>query len=469
MSYRKGEHILKKNEIVSLFSSQKAFFISGGTLDADYRIRMLQKLKKVINENQKSILAALYTDMRKPETEAYISEIYLVQMEIDIALKNIKKWTAPRKVSTPAVLFKSTSWLYPEPYGVALIISPWNYPFQLLIDPLVGAIAAGNCAILKPSELAPATSSIISQIISDTFDPSYIAVVEGGIEESTALLSLEFDYFFYTGSTSVGRVIMKAAAENLIPVTLELGGKSPCIVDKDADLIVAARRIVKGKFFNAGQTCIAPDYLYVHRDVRADLTDIMKNMINEFYGSDPSVSPAYARIINDRHFARLSGLMKGDYITGGITKKEERYIAPTIIGGAAWSDPIMHEEIFGPLLPVLVFENIDDVIREINARPKPLALYYFSRDKKQQEKILTRTSSGGVCINDTIEHIVSEYLPFGGVGASGMGSYHGRASFDTFTHTKGVLKKSFYFDVKMKYAPYRLAFKTLKKLLALIS
>ena len=460
---------MNNNDIISIFNRQKDFFLKGGTRDIKYRIMMLQKLKQVINKNQDAILAALHEDMRKPATEAYISEIYLVQREIEIALKKIKEWSTPVKVATPPVLFKASSWLYPEPYGVALIISPWNYPFQLLIDPLVGAVAAGNCAVLKPSELSPATSSLIARIISETFDPSYIAVVEGGINESSTLLSLQFDYIFYTGSTAVGKVVMKAAAENLVPVTLELGGKSPCIVDKDADLAVAARRIVKGKFFNAGQTCIAPDYLYVHRDIKKDLLDVIISVIAESYGSDPSLSSAYARIINDRHHARLAGIMKGSFITGGTVKKDERYIAPTLIGSVTWNDPIMQEEIFGPILPVLDFENLDDVIREINSRPKPLALYYFSRDKKQQEKILTRTSSGGVCINDTMEQIVSEYLPFGGVGASGMGSYHGRASFDTFTHTKSVLKKSFYFDVKMKYAPYRLAFKTMKKLLSLIS
>ncbi len=460
---------MNNKEIVSIFKSQKDFFQIGVTRDIKYRIMMLQKLKQVINKNQDAVLSALHEDMRKPATEAYISEIYLVQREIEIALKKIKQWSTPVKVATPPVLFKAASWLYPEPYGVALIISPWNYPFQLLIDPLVGAIAAGNCTVLKPSELSPATSSIISRIISETFDPAYIAVVEGGIKESSMLLSLHFDYIFYTGSTAVGKVVMKAAAENLVPVTLELGGKSPCIVDRDADLIVAARRIVKGKFFNAGQTCIAPDYLYVHRDIKKELLDNIINLIAESYGSDPSTSPAYARIINDRHHARLAGIMKGDIITGGAVKQRERYIAPTLIGSVKWNDPIMQEEIFGPILPVLDFENLDEVIREINSRPKPLALYYFSRDKKQQEKILSRTSSGGVCINDTMEQIVSEYLPFGGVGASGMGSYHGRSSFDTFTHTKSVLKKSFYFDVKMKYAPYRLAFKTMKKLLSLIS
>jgi aldehyde dehydrogenase (NAD+) len=460
---------MNNENIKSLISAQREFFKSNKTKDISFRLEMLNKLKRAVIKYQDDIIKALYDDMKKPATEAYIAEVYIVLNEIDILLKDTSQWAKPRRVKTSPVLFSAKSFIYPEPYGVALIISPWNYPFQLLIDPLAGAIAAGNCSVLKPSELAPATSVLIAKMIKEEFDPRFIAVVEGGIESSTALLAEKFDYIFYTGSTSVGRVVMRAAAENLTPLTLELGGKSPVIIDEDANLEIAARRIVKGKFFNAGQTCIAPDYLYVHSSIIDNLNSILKEKISEFYGEDPYVSSAYARIINDRHFSRLSKLISGNIIYGGKTVPAGRYISPTIINNATWNDPVMQEEIFGPILPVMPFTDLESVISEINSRPKPLALYYFSNNSAKQEKILRETSSGGVCINDTMEHIISEYLPFGGVGESGMGAYHGRASFDAFSHAKSVLKKSFRFDVKLKYAPYRVSLSALKKILKILS
>ncbi|EKX80612.1 aldehyde dehydrogenase, partial [Clostridium botulinum CFSAN001628] len=366
------------------------------------------------------------------------------------------KWSKPKKVKTPITNFLASSYIYNEPYGVALIMSPWNYPFQLIMAPLVGAISAGNCVLLKPSELAIETEKIIVKIIKDTFSDEYIGVITGGIEESTALLKEKFDYIFYTGGINVGKIVMRAAAEHLTPITLELGGKSPCIVDKDANIDLAARRIAWGKFLNAGQTCVAPDYLVVHRNIKEKLISSIGNYIVEFFGENTFESEDYPRIINERHFKRLEGYLKeGKIVSGGNTDINNLYIEPTIIEGINFENRIMEEEIFGPIFPVIEFEDIDKVIDIVKNNPKPLALYYFSENKEKQEFIIKNISFGGGCINDTIMHLSTSTLPFGGVGSSGIGGYHGRASFDTFSHKKSILKKSNLIDIKIRYAPFK--------------
>ncbi|MGB0561830.1 MAG: aldehyde dehydrogenase [Spirulinaceae cyanobacterium] len=450
-----------------LIAAQRAFFATGQTQPYDFRIEQLRKLQEAIAAYEDKILAALQQDLHKPAFEAVAAEVIFNQEEITYALKHLKRWLRPQRVSAPLSQQPASAQIVPEPLGVVLIIAPWNYPFQLMIGPLIGAIAAGNCAILKPSELAPHTAAVIKDLIAATFDPAYITVVEGGKEVTQELLQHRFDHIFFTGGTAVGKIIMRAAAEHLTPVTLELGGKSPCIVEPDAHLEYSARRIAWGKFINAGQTCIAPDYLLVHESIKDALLAKVKAAVQEFYGDDPAQSEDYCRIISDRHFERLSGLIDPtQVIFGGQTDASERYIAPTILDNVTWDDPIMAEEIFGPILPVLTYQDWDDAIAQINARPKPLALYLFSSDKARQEQVLNQTASGGVCLNDTIMQVGVTTLPFGGVGDSGMGAYHGKTSFDTFSHTKSVLKRNFWFDLKLRYPPYAGKLKWVKLLLS---
>ncbi|ACO86861.1 aldehyde dehydrogenase [Clostridium botulinum] len=442
--------------IRNILEKQKSFFDKGYTKDINFRIEALKKLKHNIKINENNIFKALNIDLNKSEFETFITEIGIVYDEINGAIKNIKKWSKPKKVKTPITNFLASSYIYNEPYGVALIMSPWNYPFQLIMAPLVGAISAGNCVLLKPSELAIETEKIIVKIIKDTFSDEYIGVITGGIEESTALLKEKFDYIFYTGGINVGKIVMRAAAEHLTPITLELGGKSPCIVDKDANIDLAARRIAWGKFLNAGQTCVAPDYLVVHRNIKEKLISSIENYIVEFFGENTFESEDYPRIINERHFKRLEGYLKeGKIVSGGNTDINNLYIEPTIIEGINFENRIMKEEIFGPIFPVIEFEDIDKVIDIVKNNPKPLALYYFSENKEKQEFIIKNISFGGGCINDTIMHLSTSTLPFGGVGNSGIGGYHGRASFDTFSHKKSILKKSNLIDIKIRYAPFK--------------
>jgi acyl-CoA reductase-like NAD-dependent aldehyde dehydrogenase len=457
--------MLTLSPISDIIQQQRQFFATGITKDVAFRLEQLKRLKQAIVDNQAAILAAINADLNKPEFEAYATEIGVVR-EIDYAIKHLKSWVKPKKVSTSIEQFPSSACIYPEPLGVVLIISPWNYPFQLMISPLVGAIAAGNCAILKPSELAANTSRIVTQITEKTFDPSYITSIEGGVETSQQLLAEKFDHIFFTGGTKIGQIVMEAAAKHLTPVTLELGGKSPCIVDSNVHIEHAAKRIAWGKFINAGQTCIAPDYLLVDRTVKNDLLTSIKQCIQEFYGDDPAKSPDYGRIINQRHFERLASFLnEGQPYIGGQINPEERYIAPTVIDGVDWDTPIMQEEIFGPILPVLEYSDLSDAIAKINERPKPLALYLFSKDQQKQERVLRETSSGGVCINDTVMQVGVSELPFGGVGSSGIGSYHGKASFDTFSHQKSVLKRSFLLDLDWRYAPYQGKLKLIKRII----
>ncbi|MFB2891515.1 aldehyde dehydrogenase [Aerosakkonemataceae cyanobacterium BLCC-F50] len=446
--------ITQQFAVQDILQQQRKFFSTGKTKDIAFRLTQLKNLKQAILDNKDEIISALKADLKKPTFEAYVLEIGVLK-EIDYAIKNLKNWTKPKKVATPLEQLPGSAFIYPEPLGVVLIIAPWNYPFQLTISPLVGAIAAGNCAIVKPSEISPNTSSIIAKIFQKTFAPAYIAVVEGGVETSKELLQQKFDHIFFTGGTAIGKIVMEAAAKNLTPVTLELGGKSPCIIDSDINIEYTARRISWGKFINAGQTCIAPDYLLVNQTIKKPLVESIKNCLQEFYGDDPEKSPDFGRIINQKQFNRLVELLKsGEIIIGGKTNPETCYIAPTLIDKVSLDAPIMQEEIFGPILPILEYNNLEEAISIVNNQPKPLALYFFSKNQEYQQQILEKTSSGGVCINDTIMHIGVSELPFGGVGNSGIGSYHGKASFDTFSHQKSVLKKSFLLDLKVRYAPY---------------
>jgi aldehyde dehydrogenase (NAD+) len=437
---------------------QRDFFHTSQTKEVSFRIQQLKTLKQAIIENEAAIFNALKADLNKPVVESFNAEILLVIKEIEYAIKNIKNWTKPKKAEVPWQFFPASAKIYPEPLGVVLIIGAWNYPFQLVVAPLIGAIAAGNCAIIKPSEIASHTSNLVAEIFEKYFDKSYLAAIEGGVETSQTLLAEKFDHIFFTGGAAVGKIVMQAAAKQLTPVTLELGGKSPCIVDSNIDLKIAARRITWGKFFNAGQTCLAPDYLLVDKKIKDNLLDEIKKCLQEFYGENPAKSPDYARIINQKQFDRLVNYLKylknGKIIIGGETTSEERYIAPTIIDSVSWEDAIMQEEIFGPILPVIEFTDIAEAINIINSQPKPLALYLFSQNQNLQKQVISETSFGGGCINHTIIHYAVPSIPFGGIGNSGIGSYHGKASFDTFSHYKSVLKKPFLLDVKVLYPPY---------------
>jgi aldehyde dehydrogenase (NAD+) len=442
--------------ITTLIQDQRRFFASGQPRDIDFRLAQLAKLRDAIIANQDRIVAAVQADLGRPPFEAYFEIATLG--EIKLAIKQLKTWVKPRRVSTSIDVFPASAWVQPEPLGIALIIGPWNYPFQLLLSPLVGAIAAGNCAILKPSEHAPHTAGLVADLIRSIFDSNYVAVVEGDAEVSQQLLAEKFDHIFFTGGTAIGRIVMQAAANHLTPVTLELGGKSPCIVDKTTRLDYAAKRIAWGKFINAGQTCIAPDYLLVDRTIKDEFMTHLIKAIQGLYGDNPATSPDFARIINQRQLDRLKSLLSsGKIVLGGDVNEADRYLSPTVLDEVIWTDPVMESEIFGPILPVLTYDRLDEAIDQINARPKPLALYVFSEDNGIQERVLRSTSSGGVCINDTVMQVSLSSLPFGGVGDSGMGSYHGKASFETFSHYRSVLKRSMKFELNWRYAPYTAA------------
>jgi aldehyde dehydrogenase (NAD+) len=441
--------------IGELLQRQRDFFRSGITKNVSWRIQKLRALKSSILLEEEHVFDALKSDLGKSRFEAFATEVSFVIQELDHAIRNIRRWARQKRVATPLAHHPATSFIYPEPYGIALIIGPWNYPFHLMIAPLIPAIAAGNCAVLKPSELAPRTSAILANLISRCFDPAHVAVIEGGPEQTQALLKEKFDYIFFTGGNRIGQIVMEAAARNLTPLTLELGGKSPAIVDWDADIRIAARRIIWGKFINAGQTCIAPDHVLVHKSVKEELIDAMRSEIESFYGKDPSRSPDYGRIINEGHFDRLSRyLEEGSIVAGGEVNQNERYIAPTILDNVSRESDVMKEEIFGPILPVLEYERLEDVISDLRGQEKPLALYFFSKSRDKQKKVLRDTSSGGVAINNVLVQITPRDLPFGGAGYSGMGKYHGKAGFDTFSNSKGVYRQTWLVDVPLKYPPY---------------
>lgn len=451
-------------------AAQRAYFASGETLELGFRRTQLMRLQASIEEAADDICAALKADLGKCELEAYVSELALITSEIKQALKHLPTWCRARRASIPLPFFPATGRVLPEPLGVVLIISPWNYPFQLALAPLVSAIAAGNCAVIKPSEIAPKTSRQVAKLIAKTFSPDYVTVQEGGVETAQALLAESFDHIFFTGSPAVGKIVMRAAAEHLTPVTLELGGKNPCVVTEKADIAVAARRIVWGKCFNAGQTCVAPDYLLVQQAVKDDLMRAIAQTTVDFFGKDMAASDDYGRIVSDRHFQRLDALMSealagGQKVMGGHCDFSTRYMALTVIEQVPETAAAMREEIFGPILPVLTYNYFSEAIAFINQRPKPLTVYLFSADAAQQRVIEAQTSSGGLCFNDTISHCAISDLPFGGVGQSGLGAAHGKAGFDTFCHFKSILKNRTWLDLALRYPPYQGKLTLLKKLL----
>lgn len=436
----------------------RSYFSSGATRSYAFRRQQLLALRKVLQQNEQAIYDALYTDLKKSPEESYVSELGLVLAEISTLLKHLHKWMKPQRVPTDMANWPGSSKIYRDPLGVVLITAPFNYPFQLALLPLAGAIAGGNCVVIKPSELAPATAAVIEKIITETFEPNYITIVQGdGAEVIPAMLnSFRFDHIFYTGSIPVGKAIYKLAAEQLTPVTLELGGKSPAIVAADADITPAAKRIVMGKFLNAGQTCIAPDYVLVHHSVKAALLAAVQQCIVKFYGADIANSYEYGKIINTRRFDKLvSYLGDGNIITGGVYNREALYIAPTIIDGVQLTCPIMQEEIFGPLMPVLTFTTTEEAMAIVQQHANPLALYLFTASKTLQQQWVNNVPFGGGCINNTVVHFANHHLPFGGVGNSGMGAYHGRYSFNTFTRAKPVLQTPTWLNLAVKYPPFK--------------
>lgn len=434
--------------------------------EINQRKEKLKKFSHVISLHENDIIEALHKDFGKPAFEAYLTEINVVQSDLKDTIKNIHAWAKPKKVRASILNFPSSDYIYTEPYGKTLIISPWNYPFQLAICPLIAAYAAGNSIVLKPSELTPHTSSLISKIIRETFDVKEVVAVLGDAEIAKSQLAKRWDYIFFTGSPAVGKEIAKAAAGNLTPVTLELGGKNPCIIDKNANLQIAAKRIVWGKFINAGQTCIAPDYLLIHKEVKTKFIRLLQQKIINAYGEDPKLSPDFTRIINKKHFLRLVGMIdEAKTITGGIHDEESLYIAPTLIDEPSFDSAIMKDEIFGPLLPLISYENESDLEKIISKYEKPLSLYVFTDDKAFAERAIRKFSFGGGCINDTVVHFSNKRLPFGGVGNSGMGAYHGKKSYDTFSHQKAIVKKATWLDIPLRYAPYGNKLKVIRKLL----
>ena len=441
-------------DIHEIVESEKHFFRTGVTRGVDFRIDMLKKFRKAIIENDELISAALKADLNKQPFESYMCETGLLLEEINFHIKRLKKWSKTRRVKSGIGQLPGKSYVCPEPYGVVLIMAPWNYPVQLCLMPLVGAISAGNCAVVKPSAYAPESSRVISKLIESAFPTGFITAVEGGRDANKALLDEPFDYIFFTGSVAVGKTVMEAAAKRLTPVTLELGGKSPIIVDETANLPLAARRIAFGKVLNAGQTCVAPDYLMIEKSVEAPFIEEYKKALADFF-PDGDMS-GMVRIINDKHFERVCNILdnSGSIAIGGARDAETRFIEPAVLTGVPVDSPAMQQEIFGPVLPVLPYEKLDDCIDFIRSRPKPLALYIFSENKMNQEKVLNSCSFGGGCINDTVIHLASSHMSFGGVGESGMGSYHGKKSFDTFTHYRSVLKQG-KLDVKLRYFPYK--------------
>ncbi|HDJ4969265.1 TPA: aldehyde dehydrogenase [Staphylococcus aureus] len=453
------------NIIEQKFYDSKAFFNTQQTKDISFRKEQLKKLSKAIKSYESDILEALYTDLGKNKVEAYATEIGITLKSIKNARKELKNWTKTKNVDTPLYLFPTKSCIKKEPYGTVLIIAPFNYPFQLVFEPLIGAIAAGNTAIIKPSELTPNVARVIKRLINETFDANYIEVIEGGIEETQTLIHLPFDYVFFTGSENVGKIVYQAASENLVPVTLEMGGKSPVIVDETANIKVASERICFGKFTNAGQTCVAPDYILVHESVKDDLITALSKTLREFYGQNIQQSPDYGRIVNLKHYHRLTSLLNSaqmNIVFGGHSDEDERYIEPTLLDHVTSDSAIMQEEIFGPILPILTYQSLDEAIAFIHQRPKPLSLYLFSEDENATQRVINELSFGGGAINDTLMHLANPKLPFGGVGASGMGRYHGKYSFDTFTHEKSYIFKSTRLESGVHLPPYKGKFKYIK-------
>ncbi|MBQ7377564.1 MAG: aldehyde dehydrogenase [Clostridia bacterium] len=450
------------NEINALLSKQRDFYKSGKTLPVSFRITMLKKLRAAIQTHEKEITDALYADLGKSEHESFMCECGMALSELSYMIKHTRKFAKEKRVRTPLAQFPSRSYQKPSPYGSVLIMSPWNYPLLLTLGPLANAIAAGNTAILKPSAYSPATGALVASIISKCFPPEYIAVVTGGRAENTALLTQKFDLVFFTGSTAVGKEVLRHTAEHLTPAVLELGGKSPCIVDASARLALAARRIVFGKFLNCGQTCVAPDYILCDARIKDALISELKEQIRVQHGEDPLANPNYGRIVNEKHFNRLLSLIDHDKtVLGGESDKARLKIAPTLLDGVTFDDAVMSEEIFGPILPILTYQDFNEVIPLLADRPKPLALYVFSESKQSIKEITERLSFGGGCVNDTVIHLATSNMGFGGVGESGMGAYHGKAGFDAFSHTKSLVNKKTWLDLPMRYQPYKQSYKRL--------
>ncbi|HDZ58781.1 MAG TPA: aldehyde dehydrogenase [Ignavibacteriales bacterium] len=453
------------NNINEVFNKQKLFFADNGTRELKFRKEQLKKFLNILKENEEKLNAAIYKDLKKSPFETYATELALIYHEIKLALKKLNRWTKQKRVRTNLANFPARSYLIPEPYGNALIIGAWNYPYQLSLLPAVSAIASGNTVIIKPSELSKNCSAMMAEIINNNFDPEFFYVLEGGAETARDLLQQKFNKIFFTGNPHIGKLVMKAAAENLASVTLELGGKSPTIILDDANLKMAAKRLAWAKFLNAGQTCVAPDYLLIHKKVKNEFLNLLVKNIIKNQGEKPDESDAFLRIINEKHFDRLAALIEKDKIFyGGITNRNEKYISPTILHNVSFDDKIMEDEIFGPLLPVIEFENTDDILKEIKSRPKPLSFYLFTNNRSLRGKILNELSFGGGAVNDAIMYFTNSNLPFGGVGNSGIGAYHGEAGFKEFSHYKSVLVKANWFEPFIKYPPYSDLKKKLLKL-----
>ena len=447
---------MTEQEINSLVNRQRKYFQTGATLPVSTRISALRRLYDAISKHEKEINEALRKDLGKSGFESYMCETGMVLEELSYMLKHTPHFAREKRVRTPLAQFHSRSCQKPSPYGVTLIMSPWNYPFMLTLSPLADALAAGNTAVVKPSAYSPHTSDVILRILSQCFEPKYVAVVTGGRAENTCLLREHFDYIFFTGSQTVGKEVMRNAAEHLTPVTLELGGKSPCIVDQTANIKLAARRIVFGKYLNCGQTCVAPDYIYCHRSVKDKLVSEVKKQIQKQYGKQPLSNPDYGKIINEKHFDRILGLIdEKKIVQGGKADRKALRIEPTVLDNVSFSDRVMQEEIFGPLMPVLTYDSLEEVIRTVNSMPHPLALYFFTSDKSAAKEVTSRCGFGGGCINDTIIHLATTEMGFGGFGESGMGAYHGKTGFDTFTHYKSIVDKKTWLDLPMRYQPYQ--------------
>ena len=442
-------------EISNILDQQRKFFLSGETLPVKFRKTMLKKLYASIVSHKEEILSALTSDLGKSDFEGFMCEVGLSLTEISYMIKNVKKFAKEKTVVTPLAQFASRSYKKPCPYGNTLIMSPWNYPFLLSIEPLANAIAAGNTAILKPSAYSPATSNVIEKILSECFEKKFVAVVTGGRQENAALLEQKFDFVFFTGSQVVGKEVLRHTAENLTPAILELGGKSPCIIDNSAKIRLAAKRVVFGKYLNCGQTCVAPDYILCHNDIKDEFVKEVKIQIEKQYGKNPLENSDYGKIINQKHFERVSSLINAEKVVhGGKTNPQTQQIEPTVLDNVTWDDAIMQEEIFGPIMPILTYENLDQVIADLQKKQKPLALYFFSQNKKNIKAVTEKVSYGGGCINDTIIHLATSEMGFGGVGESGMGSYHGKTGFDAFSHTKSIVDKKTWMDLPMRYQPY---------------
>ena len=451
--YKEG--LMNPGEIQQVLASQRAYFQMGATLPVAFRIAMLKRLYAAVQSRRDEILAALTADLGKSGYEGFMCEVGLSLTEISYMIRHVKKFATEKTVRTPLAQFASRSYQKPVPYGTVLVMSPWNYPFLLAVEPLANALAAGNTVVLKPSAYSPATSAVIARLVAETFPPELVAVVTGGRQENAALLKQKFDLIFFTGSQAVGKEVLRSAAENLTPAVLELGGKSPCIVDETAKIRLAARRIVFGKYLNCGQTCVAPDFILCHASVKDQFVEAVKEEISRQYGENPLENPDYGRIVNEKHFRRLLSLIQPDkVVVGGRCDAATCRIEPTVLDKVDWTDAVMQEEIFGPIMPILSYEGLEGVIARLQGLPKPLALYLFSENRSTINAVTSRISYGGGCVNDTVIHLATSEMAFGGVGESGMGGYHGKAGFDTFSHTKSMVDKKTWIDLPVRYQPY---------------